>query len=159
MNDIIEFKGELFGKTRKFILDKLRKRDFYVSLFISSFFAIFNVLAAIYCNPICLIFLVALISLPIISLFAMTKKSQKELFPNRIFIDKIDECIVIQGAAYERFHMLSTVKNVYDYGEFYYFSFYHGDGEDFAICQKSLLTTGTLEEFEEIFSDKLVRKY
>ena len=54
---------------------------------------------------------------------------------------------------------ISKIKQVADYGEFYYVVFYTGMlfviG---AMCQKNLLTKGKLEEFEAKFVDKLVRK-
>ena len=54
---------------------------------------------------------------------------------------------------------INKIKQVVDYGEFYYVVFYMGMlfviG---AMCQKNLLTKGTLEEFEAKFVDKLVRK-
>ena len=45
-----------------------------------------------------------------------------------------------------------------DYGECYYFKFNFGERDRFFVCQKSLLTEGTIEEFEELFEDVIVRK-
>jgi len=51
------------------------------------------------------------------------------------------------------------VKKVYDYGEFYFISFYFGKISCYFICQKSLLTQGTIEDFEKLFDGKIVKKY
>ena len=54
--------------------------------------------------------------------------------------------------------MISDVKKVVDHGEFYELSFVFGKVSDKFICQKSLLTKGTLEEFKAMFGDKVYRK-
>ena len=54
--------------------------------------------------------------------------------------------------------MIDSVKRVVDYGEWYDFVFYYSDRDLYFVCQKSLLTKGTLEEFEALFEGKIVRK-
>ena len=49
------------------------------------------------------------------------------------------------------------VKKVLDYGEFYEFRFYFPWCFG-VICQKDLLVEGTIEEFEQFFDGKIVRK-
>lgn len=53
--------------------------------------------------------------------------------------------------------MLSAVKCVKDYGEWYHFEFNFSDRDMYFVCQKSLLTEGSIEEFESLFADKLMR--
>ena len=52
---------------------------------------------------------------------------------------------------------LEDLKRIDDYGEWYYFRFY-GSGRGYFICQKDLITEGTLEEFEKIFEGKIVNE-
>ena len=54
---------------------------------------------------------------------------------------------------------LSKVKKVIDAGDWYYVVFRFGDVSNAFVCQKDLLKVGTLQEFESLFADKLVRKY
>lgn len=54
--------------------------------------------------------------------------------------------------------MIKDVKNVYDHGEFYDLVFPFGKISGKFICQKNLLTEGTLAEFEALFDGKIVRK-
>ena len=56
----------------------------------------------------------------------------------------------------ERFRMLNSVKEILDYGEWYYFIFNYEDRDPYFVCQKDLLTQGTLEEFEALFEGKIV---
>lgn len=53
---------------------------------------------------------------------------------------------------------VELVRKVYDYGEFYFISFRFGKISCYFICQKSLLTQGTIEDFEKLFDGKIVRK-
>ena len=48
------------------------------------------------------------------------------------------------------------VKNVIDKGDFYIINFYFPHTQ--MLCQKDLIIQGTIEEFEKIFEDYLVRK-
>lgn len=52
---------------------------------------------------------------------------------------------------------ISYVKKVIDYGDHYLikFSFPKLDGY---LCQKNLLKSGSLTEFEDLFSDRLVKQ-
>ena len=54
---------------------------------------------------------------------------------------------------------LSKVKKVVDAGDWYYVVFKGGSINSAFVCQKNLLTKGTLDEFEKLFEGKLVRKY
>lgn len=53
---------------------------------------------------------------------------------------------------------ISKIKRIEDQGDWYYITF-KGDFTENIICQKNLITQGTIEEFEELFKDKIVRKF
>ena len=53
--------------------------------------------------------------------------------------------------------MISDAKQLRDFGEFYEIVFPFGKVSDKFICQKNLLTQGTLEEFEKLFEGKTTR--
>ena len=53
---------------------------------------------------------------------------------------------------------IEDVVKLVDYGEFYDLSFPFGKLNDKFVCQKSLLSKGTLEEFEALFEGKIIRK-
>lgn len=53
---------------------------------------------------------------------------------------------------------ISKVKKIIDMGEWYYIIFKFGDISNSWICQKDLITIGTIEEFEKIFEGKIIRK-
>ena len=122
---MIDFKGELTGKSRKFLLKKQSKIQ--VIAFSLSLIVVFPVILAlairfsmsiIWCYLGISILILILTSLP------SDKKSQKTFMPIRVYVDLEDEVIVNECETCERFHGLDTVKAVYDYGEWYYFKFY-----------------------------------
>ena len=51
---------------------------------------------------------------------------------------------------------IGKIKRVLDYGDFYCVIF--SDIGNAFLCQKDLLAEGSLEEFERIFSEKIIRK-
>ena len=55
----------------------------------------------------------------------------------------------------ELFVMIESIHNVYDFGEYYHL----WEAGDMFLCQKNLLTKGSLEEIEKIFEGKITRKY
>ena len=52
---------------------------------------------------------------------------------------------------------IEDVKCVRDFGEFYELVFPFGKISEKFICQKDLLSKGTLAEFEALFGDKILR--
>ena len=80
------------------------------------------------------------------------------LLPERLLIDTDERTIVSQTKGMnETFKILDNTTKVEDHGDYY--AFYFGNrvsGLGF-IAQKDLITQGTIEEFEEIFEEVLVR--
>lgn len=155
---MIEFKGELTGECRKFLLKKQVKIQAIASIITATIFMIPTILAAIFWKPIALIFLIPLGLLVIFSLVTPSKSDQKIFMPKRVYVDTEEESIVHECEKMERFHMLYSVERVLDYGEWYYFIFNYANRDLYFVCQKSLLTNGTLEEFEELFEGKIERR-
>lgn len=53
---------------------------------------------------------------------------------------------------------MEGIKGVRDFGEYYVLIFRDSGNFSQIICQKDLLTNGTIEQFEELFDGKIVRK-
>ena len=75
----------------------------------------------------------------------------------RVFTD--GEYIVAVCNACSDSRLISAATKVFDYGSFYYISFPMGQKSDKFVCQKNLLTQGTLEEFEVLFEGKITIKH
>ena len=52
---------------------------------------------------------------------------------------------------------IGEIETVVDYGEWYQIYFNIGFRNNYMICQKDLIVKGTLEEYEKLFGDKIVR--
>ncbi len=155
---IIEFNGYITGLAEKYFWKKSRRVARIVFVLATLFFAPIVIIVGLNILgwAIYLWYLALLISIILLSLIPVGKKHKLNFTPKKVFID--DEYIVCVGNKYEEYKLISDIKRVVDYGEFYDVKFRFGKISDKFICQKSLLTKGTLEEFESLFSDKLVRK-
>ena len=91
----------------------------------------------------------------LILIIPMDKKGS----PKKIFTDEEYIVVVIEyGQGQEIYKLISDVESVKDFGEFYALQFPIRAGISNAfICQKDLLTKGTLKEFEALFEGKIVR--
>lgn len=155
---MIEFNGCISGKAKKHFIKKCR-RFVQILLFIGMLF---------FCPTICYFaiknksnFLIELFVYCFIGMFGMTyipksKKEEKSLTPRKIFVS--DETIVCIADKYTESQSIHDVKKIKDYGDFYDLIFPIGRYSEKFICQKELLSKGTLEEFEALFEGKIERK-
>jgi len=156
---MIEFNGTPTGDCKKFLLKKQTHINFIFMLYVFVIFSAIIITLAITLHAYYILwFLLFFGGLLLISLLPPDKSAQKGFMPNIIFLDLKEETIVHKCEKMERFHMISSVKSVIDYGDWYYFIFNFGDRDPYFVCQKNLLAKGTLEEFEALFEDKIERR-
>ena len=67
--------------------------------------------------------------------------------------------IVCIAEQYKESKPISDVSKVIDCGSYYDIRFPFGKLSDKFICQKDLLTKGSLEKFEELFEGKIRRRH
>lgn len=96
------------------------------------------------------------IVVPLLVRLPQSKKEQRATTPNRIIID--GERLVCVADKYTESRWVSDVKHVYDFKEFYEIVFPFGKMSEKFICQKNLLTKGSLNEFERLFKGKIQKK-
>lgn len=66
--------------------------------------------------------------------------------------------IVSKGKKFEYAQTVQNVTKVVDHGAWYELYLDNRQNRGFYICEKALLQTGTLDDFEAIFAGKIVRK-
>ena len=93
---------------------------------------------------------------PVLFFIPKRKKEKLAMLPKRIYIN--GEHIVCVADRYTDSKFISDVKKVIDHGEFYELCFPFGKISEKFICQKDLLTKGSLREFEESLKRFLKRK-
>ena len=154
---MIEFNGYLTGKSERFFFKKnisyLQIAIIFAFTMVLPFIILlvktFQALSILYA------YLAVFVCL-MIAVRIFIPKSGKSVIPKRIYI--MDNKMVCIADDFTEKRSVELVKKVYDYGEFYFISFYFGKISCYFICQKSLLTQGTIEDFEKLFDGKIVRK-
>jgi hypothetical protein len=73
-------------------------------------------------------------------------------YPNNVVIE--DNYIITNGCGNRSFssRKIDDIKKIIDYGDFYYVKYYF-PFDRFTLCQKDLITKGTIEEFEQMFEE------
>lgn len=153
---MIEFKGDLTGSSQEYALKKSSKliQRFLllgaVFLLPSSYIISVTFLHSFW------VFILPALFLALSIIPRITYKKYTHQSPICIYIDK--GTIVINFKFNSQTLDISKVKAVYDYGNFYEIIPENIFNFSVFICQKDLLTDGTLEEFEALFDGKTMPK-
>ncbi len=91
----------------------------------------------------------------VVPLICFIPSKDKRYNTCKVFTD-VEYIVAVLGTGREEFKLISDVKIVNDYGEFYELIFPWEKGiNNHFICQKDLLTKGSLDEFEALFEGKI----
>ena len=155
---MIEFTGYITGKAEKRFVQKSRR----IGLIFSSFAILFALPIAFLVGKFVLhddAFIYAMLAglsiLPLICVIPKGKKEHLSMLPKRIYTR--DNHIVCVADKYTDSKLISDVTKVLDHGEFYELCFPFGKISEKFICQKSLLSKGSLVAFERLFKGKIVK--
>ena len=162
---MVEFNGYINGKAEKHFWHISRKFVFRLIVFaMIVLLPIFIYLSARYNYFELLIAFVIAFALFCLLPFIIpvTKKQKEATIPKRIYIEEDGysgpDGIVAETNSEKTHRYISDASRVIDYGEFYHICFPFGKICNEFICQKNLLTKGTLEEFEALFEGKIERR-
>lgn len=154
---VIEFNGYIDGTARKRFWHNNRVMGVKIILVAEALIIpgimVFGIKAQNWLMVI--LFAVTFFILPLSALIPQGKKAEKSVLPKRIVAD--EESITCTTDREVVAKWLEDVKTVIDHGEFYELVFPFGKISTNFICQKNLLTKGTLEEFEALFEGKITK--
>ena len=156
---MIRFDGALTGDAKEHFMKKMINKacifGFLASLFNIPFWGwLFSVIGkAKYGIPLVIV-LCALF--PLLIKLLVPQKSKERANIRKVIIK--DDIITIISEESSTKKNIKRVKKVRDYGEFYELVFSPIDLLSVCVCQKSLLSKGSIKEFEELFSDKLIKQ-
>lgn len=165
---MIEFKGNVSKRCQKYISDlegKMGLRGSSIAVLLIMIPA--TVLAAVYMPTIRFLVIIAGILFSVFFLFMVyyspfMKSTFPMILPTRVVISD-DGYITSYGENFELANSVADATIVVDYGEWYHISFTRntkiGLGNGRFVCQKDLLTQGSIDQFEKLFEGKIVRKY
>lgn len=153
---MVQFNGQPSFEVQKHIYKKTR-RMLYIAFSVAWGILLFPIASFAISHNMTSFLYVYLPMLPVLYLivFACRPSKKKPMLPGKLTID--NEYIEYKSKQATICRNISDVKVVRDYGDFYDIISYFGKGSDFFVCQKSLLSCGTLKEFERFFKGKLVR--
>ena len=159
---MIEFSGK-FSESSEDLLVKILARGLRLSISIVAIIGVIIVLviAAVLNTWILTIFIVAFAFVVLVfSIAPYTKNERKKtllkMLPQKVIIDE-DNSIDVEWIDYSVSKSINDVKIIFDFGENYLIKFKIPKGR-VVFCQKDLLVEGTIEEFEELFQGKIIRK-
>lgn len=153
---MIEFKGELTDNTLKFLKKRMVKHQQKTNIFFLIFGLPMFTFLLRFIIPLKLIFLVLSI-FAVLAVFTpyLILKAKKIIFvPKCITIN--DGLILLTNDSFAGSKKIEQVKEVKDYGDYYTFTFVGiFTNSSPYLCQKDLLTQGTLADFESLFAGKI----
>ncbi len=155
---MIEFNGYLTEKSRKFYFRKLVHYIQCAVIFgfvgvfplvymLTRYFQSASILYAYGAIFAYVMIMVCLLHIP---------KINKKTIPKRVYFE--DDKMVYITDTDTTSKPIKLAKHIYDYGDFYFIAFPMGNLNGNVVCQKSLLTQGTFEDFEKLFDGKIKRK-
>ena len=154
---MIVFSGEVSTEVEKHIFRKSRKLV-HIAFSVAWFIVLIPIACATINSNLILFLYGYLAMLPILNLVILIPQSKSErraMMPTKICID--NNYIEYTSKRSNEYRSTAKVKIVRDYGDFYDIVFPIGKICDFFVCQKDLLSCGTLEDFEKLFDGKIVR--
>ena len=152
---MIIFCGTLSNKSKSYIIKRAKFISFIGLTFASLILLVPMILLTIK-NIIYIIALIFVIFLPVLAFLPIKGKSLQKIVPTKIIIEK--ETITSEGVSFNYHRQISTIKKIVDFGEYYHIFFNFSNKCENFICQKDLIINGTIEEFEQMFKDKIVKK-
>ena len=150
---MIEFSGELSGNAKLFYLKNIVKKLQFLFIIVSFcitplvvFFAYrIGVLRFIWVYP----FVVVLICL---LANVLSKKGNKDMLIKRVYVENKH---IFSETSTEKYKLkICSVKKIVDYGEFYFVKLSPFLPVPDIVCQKNLLSKGSLKEFETLLTNQ-----
>ena len=156
VNKMIEFRCSYKEEEIDFLLkcDKKARRIMFAIIF--AVFLGITIILAEAINRILYLFVIVDVFVAFMICGTNRQVVKKSMAKKIIIEDNKD--VWMEAEIGDTYHHFDDVKEILDLGYAYYFKFYGKPGHCFFLCQKDLITQGTIEEFEEIFADLIVRK-
>ena len=153
---MIKFKGDMSEKCKKQMLSRNQKSIVLVFSIISLIISIPFIILSITSHWIYIVCIPGLVLGVMLISRSPSEKDQNLIIPSEVMIK--GEKIISKSDKFEHVRLISDVKQVIDEKEWYRLVFYYSSRNQYFICEKKLLVEGTIEEFEALFKNKLIRK-
>lgn len=155
---MIEFSGETSEEVKHYLLKKLSVSSFIIALSISIPFIMGAIIAAVMWHwviAVTIIWFVFFIALATASPYINRSKTLNTAIPKTVSIS--EEFIESKNEKFHHGRYMTDVKKILDMENWYHIYFYFPHKNVCFICQKNLITKGTIKDFEKIFEGKIIR--
>lgn len=153
---MIEFKGELSKTCKDFVVKNEANCARRAAIIVCIPLAAFDIWWSVSNHLIYLIALPALVMAVFLAGIKSNEKGYGLIMTKRVMIE--NNYLECEGDQFHDIKSIDRVKSVIDYGEWYKFEFSLPGNSQRFICQKDLITQGTIEDFENLFADKIIRR-
>lgn len=153
---MIKFQGEISQECKKWFIKRECKAYLLITCLLAALYAIANIIIALLWGLIALLYLI----IPVVAIIGFIFPFKKYIIKRVPLVVSIeDEFVECENEQEYANNKLDDVKKVVDLGDWYIVKFYFPINLRWFICQKDLIVEGTIEEFEQLFEGKIVRKY
>ena len=160
---MIQFKGELSKKTikhickcQKYIAMMVVGLTISITLVPAYIFFAFNPPETADEKMIFWILVYCTVVVIVGTLFSPYKCNYPDILPTEITI--YDSGVMVSiGKEFQHTRKINRVKMVKDYGEWYEIIFSKKFFRGYFVCQKDLITRGSIREFEKLFESKIIK--
>lgn len=153
---MICFRGNLSEENKKRLNQGMVIINVITVAILSIIIAVSVTIAVIYDDVIWSIIYVIIPIMLALSTLPPPKTKQDLVCPTEICIE--DKTISIVGNTFHQEREISQIKKIKDVGTCYIIIFKFPNKSFHCLCQKDLITEGTLEQFENRFAELIVRK-
>lgn len=158
---MIEFEGKLSEKCCKYLAKEIRICKLIVPCPMATvFFAIITIcLLKIFPEYFYIDLLIGIgiwVGTILFLLISPIKSEYDDVMPIRVAI-RDDGVISAKSKIGSETKYVKNVKKVIDFGEGYFFKFYGIERTFLCLCQKDLISKGSIKKFEELFEGKIER--
>ena len=153
---MIIFSGNLSKDCKKHIAKRIKFMSFVGITISAIIMLILFIFLTIYVDILFILFDFVFLFIPLLSFIPPDQKSINKLTPNKVSI--INNQVISESASFYYQTKISNVNKIVDYGDWYQIFFKYPYKNQTYICQKDLIEEGTIEDFENLFKEKIVRK-
>lgn len=154
---MVEFNGNLYGNPMLFFLKQVVKK---LQILFVVVFTCLAPLVLLFAYKIGVLKFVWVYPFAVFMLCLFTrillKTGNKDVLIKRVYVEGDYIYSVTHKEKYK--FKIKSAKKVTDYGDFYFIAFSPFLPVPDIVCQKDLLSKGTLEEFELLFGERIVKK-
>ena len=153
---MLEFQGELSNSCKNYIIKRRRTISTLIFYCVDCVFAIPCLVCAFLFNWSFILAFFALLIIPIFQFFSYKGEVLEYMFPIKILI--YESYIQSIGKKISEIRELNEITKIVDFGDWYHVFFAFPNRSETFVIQKDLIVKGTIQDFEKMFEDKIVRK-